>query len=112
VKAVTNALNANVPTRLTLAQFNADSRQAGGTGLGNDPLRLAQRRLDRRTVIGGLYERHIDANTVFLLEADYDVRGTSIRPSRRSTMRSTRTSRGMPTFGTTAVSATCRSKVM
>ncbi|HAP39598.1 MAG TPA: TonB-dependent receptor, partial [Nitrospira sp.] len=74
VKAVTNALNANVPTRLTIAQFNADSRQAGGTGPGNDPLRLAQRRLDRRTVIGGLYERHIDANTVFLLEADYDVR--------------------------------------
>ncbi len=74
VKAVTNALNANVPTRLTLAQFNADSRQAGGTGLGNDPLRLAQRRLDRRTVIGGLYERQLDANTVFTLEADYDVR--------------------------------------
>lgn len=74
VKAVTNALNANVPTRLTLAQFNADSRQAGGTGFGNDPLRLAQRRLDRRTVIGGLYERQIDASTVFTLEADYDVR--------------------------------------
>ena len=74
VKAVTNALNANVPTRLTIAQFNADSRQAGGTGLGNDPLRLAQRRLDRRTVIGGLYERQLDANTVFTLEADYDVR--------------------------------------
>ncbi|MCC7214944.1 MAG: TonB-dependent receptor [Nitrospira sp.] len=74
VKAVSNALNANVPTRLTLAQFNADHRQTGGTGPGNDAARLGQRRHDRRTIIGGLYERQIDASTVFTLEADYDVR--------------------------------------
>ena len=74
VKAVSNALNANVPTRLTLAQFNADHRQTGGTGPGNDAARLGQRRHDRRTIIGGMYERQIDASTVFTLEADYDVR--------------------------------------
>lgn len=74
VKAVSNALNANVPTRLTQAQFDADPRQTGGTTPGNDAARLAQRRHDRRTVIGGMYERQIDASTVFTLEADYDVR--------------------------------------
>lgn len=74
VKAVTNALNANVPTRLTLAQFRADHRQTGGTGPGNDATLLAQRRHDRRTVIGALFERQLDADTVFILEADYDVR--------------------------------------
>lgn len=73
-KAITNWLNTNVPTRLTQAQFNADSRQAGGTNPFNDAVRLAQRRLDRRTIIGGLYERQIDANTVLTMEADYDVK--------------------------------------
>ncbi len=74
VKAVSNALNANVPTRLTQAQFDADSRQTGGTTPGNDAARLAQRRLDRRTVLGGMYERQSDASTVFTLKADYDAR--------------------------------------
>jgi len=73
-KAITNWLNADVPTRLTPAQFNADPRQAGGTNPGNDAVRLAQRRLDRRTIIGGLYERQLDANTVLVVEADYDVK--------------------------------------
>ena len=31
-KAITNWLDHRVPTRLTQAQFNADERQAGGTG--------------------------------------------------------------------------------
>jgi iron complex outermembrane recepter protein len=67
-KAITNWLDSKVPTRLTQAQFTADHRQPG-----NAPL-LAQRRLDRRTIVGGIYERQIDANTVLTLEADYDVK--------------------------------------
>jgi iron complex outermembrane recepter protein len=73
-KAITNWLDAKVPTRLTQSQFNTDPRQAGGTFPTNDPVRLAQRRLDRRTIIGGIYERQLDANTVLTIEADYDVK--------------------------------------
>ena len=73
-KAITNWLDTQVPTRLTPSQFNMDPRQAGGTNPFNDPVRLAQRRLDRRTIIGGLYERQLDANTVLTIEADYDVK--------------------------------------
>ncbi len=73
-KAITNWLNTNVPTRLTQSQFNNDPRQAGGINAATDAVLLAQRRLDRRTVIGGMYERQIDANTVLTLEADYDVK--------------------------------------
>src|SRR6185503_18930374 len=67
-KAITNWLDTLVPTRLTQAQFTFDHRQAG-----NAP-QLAQRRLDRRTIVGGIYERQINANTVLTLEADYDVK--------------------------------------
>ena len=63
-----------MPTRLTQSQFNNDRRQAGGINAATDAVLLAQRRLDRRTVIGGMYERQIDANTVLTLEADYDVK--------------------------------------
>jgi iron complex outermembrane recepter protein len=78
-KAITNWLDTFVPTRLTQAQFTADHRQAGGTGTCtanscSDAERLAQRRLDRRTIVGGMYERQINANTVLTLEADYDVK--------------------------------------
>ena len=73
-KAITNWLNADVPTRLTPGQFNVDPRQAGGTNPLNDAARLDQRRLDRRTIIGGLYERQLDANTVLTMEADYDLK--------------------------------------
>lgn len=73
-KAIKNWLDTQVPTRLTISQFNADPRQAGGTTPFNDPIRLAQRRLDRRTIVGGLYERQLDANTVLTIEADYDVK--------------------------------------
>jgi iron complex outermembrane receptor protein len=73
-KAITNWLDTNVPTRLTLSQFHNDPRNAGGTGATNDAVRLAQRRLDRRTIVGGLYEREIDPNTVLTIEADYDVK--------------------------------------
>jgi iron complex outermembrane receptor protein len=72
-KAITNWLDTFVPTRLTQAQFTFDHRQAGGIGATNAE-RLAQRRLDRRTIVGGIYERQINANTVLTLEADYDVK--------------------------------------
>ncbi len=78
-KAITNWLDTRVPTRLTQAQFHADDRQAGGTGTCtaiacSDALKLAQRRLDRRTIVGGIYERQLNANTVLTIEADYDVK--------------------------------------
>jgi iron complex outermembrane receptor protein len=77
-KALSNWLDAQVPTRLTLSQFANNPRQAGGTSCTtsscNNALLLAQRRLDRRTIIGGLYERQIDANTVLTMEGDYDVK--------------------------------------
>jgi iron complex outermembrane receptor protein len=81
-KAITNWLDSNVPTRLTQAQFNADHRQAGGTGTCtaascSNAERLAQRRLDRRTIVGGIYERQINANMVLTIEADYDVKDIS-----------------------------------
>ena len=71
-----------MPTRLTQSQFFADERQAGGaqtlctpgaySGGCANALLLNQSRVDRRTVIGGIYERQIDANTVLTVEADYD----------------------------------------
>jgi iron complex outermembrane recepter protein len=73
-KALTNWLDTRVPTRLTLSQFNIDPRQAGGTNPSNDAVRLGQGRLDRRTIIGSLYERQLDTNTVLTIEADYDVK--------------------------------------
>lgn len=82
-KAITNFLDARVPTRLTQSQFHTDDRQAGGSATCvfnnqsngcNQSERLAQRRLDRRTIIGGIYERQIDANTVLTIEGDYDVK--------------------------------------
>jgi iron complex outermembrane receptor protein len=78
-KAITNWLNTQVPTRLTINQFNANDRQAGGTTCTNvnscnNAIRLAQGRLDRRTIIGGLYERELGPHTVLTIEADYDVK--------------------------------------
>jgi iron complex outermembrane receptor protein len=83
-KAITNWLNTKVPTRLTQGQFFADERQAGGAQTPCTPgtfnggcanaLLLNQSRVDRRTILGGIYERQIDANTVLTVEADYDVK--------------------------------------
>jgi iron complex outermembrane recepter protein len=83
-KAITNWLDTRVPTRLTQAQFNSDERQAGGSqtlctpGIYNpncaNATLLHQQRLDRRTIVGGMYERQLNANTVLTLEADYDVK--------------------------------------
>lgn len=68
-KAINNWLNAKVPTRLSQSQFFADERQAG-----TNALQFNQSRVDRRTIVGGIYERQIDANTVLTVEADYDVK--------------------------------------
>ena len=81
-KALTNWLDTRVPTRLTVSQFNTDPRQAGGTGCANtascnEAVRLGQGRIDRRTIVGGLYERQLSANTVLTVEADYDVKDIS-----------------------------------
>jgi iron complex outermembrane receptor protein len=83
-KAITNWLNTKVPTRLTQGQFLTDERQAGGAQTSCTPgtynggcansLLLDQSRVDRRTIVGGIYERQIDANTVLTVEADYDVK--------------------------------------
>ncbi len=83
-KAIANWLDTKVPTRLTQAQFIANDRQAGGAqttctpgtynaGCANAIL-LDQSRVDRRTILGGMYERQINANTVLTMEADYDVK--------------------------------------
>ena len=83
-KAISNWLDTRVPTRLTQAQFNADQRQAGGAQTTCTPgtynpncanaLLLHQQRIDRRTIVGGMYERQLNANTVLSIEADYDVK--------------------------------------
>ncbi|HTL60667.1 MAG TPA: TonB-dependent receptor [Nitrospira sp.] len=83
-KAIANWLDTRVPTRLTQAQFNTDERQAGGAQTACTPgtynpncanaLLLHQGRVDRRTIVGGMYERQLNANTVLTIEADYDVK--------------------------------------
>jgi iron complex outermembrane receptor protein len=83
-KAISNWLDSRVPTRLTQGQFLADERQAGGAqttcaagtynaGCANARL-LNQQRVDRRTIMGGMYERQLNANTLLTVEADYDVK--------------------------------------
>jgi iron complex outermembrane receptor protein len=79
LKAISNWLNTQVPTRLTIGQFGADPRQAGGTTCANvnscnNAVQLAQGRIDRRTIVGGLYERELGPHTVLTMEADYDVK--------------------------------------
>jgi iron complex outermembrane recepter protein len=115
-KAITNWLDTRVPTRLTLSQFNRDPRQAGGTNASNDALRLGQGRIDRRTIIGGLYERQLGANTVLTIEADYDVKdinqtftqiSDNINPNYKHYTTNT-----IPICGTTADCWSCRSEAM
>jgi len=68
-KFITNWLETRVPTRLKQAQFLADPRQAGDLTISRD-----QKRIDRRTIAGGMYERQLDANTTLTMEFDYDVK--------------------------------------
>ncbi|MCA9497924.1 MAG: TonB-dependent receptor [Nitrospira sp.] len=69
VKAMTNWLDTNVPTRLTKSQFNKNDRQAGTGTDARD-----QARLDRRTIIGLMYERQLTPNLILTTEGDYDVK--------------------------------------
>lgn len=69
VKAITNWLDTRVPTRLTKAQFQDNPRQAGSLSVARN-----QQRIDRRTIVGAIYERELTPNTVLTMEADYDVK--------------------------------------
>lgn len=69
IKAMTNWLDTNVPTRLTKSQFNANDRQAGTGADARD-----QGRLDRRTIIGLMYERELTPDLILTMEGDYDVK--------------------------------------
>lgn len=84
-KAISNWLDTRVPTRLTEAQFQANDRQAGGVqttciagnynnGSCSNSAALRQGRMDRRTIVGGMYERQLNANTILTIEGDYDVK--------------------------------------
>lgn len=72
-KAINNDLDAFSPQRLTRAQFHQDPQQIGGTPTLNAAT-LHSKRRDRRTIVGGLYERQIDADTILQIEGDYDVK--------------------------------------
>lgn len=72
-KAINNDLDAFSPQRLTRTQFHQDPQQIGGTSTTNART-LHSKRRDRRTIVGGLYERQIDANTILQIEGDYDVK--------------------------------------
>ncbi|GJL70290.1 MAG: TonB-dependent receptor [Nitrospirales bacterium] len=69
VKAMTNWLDTKVPTRLTKSQFANNDRQAGDGAKARN-----QSRLDRRTIIGLMYERQLTPNLVLTTEGDYDVK--------------------------------------
>ncbi|GJL49903.1 MAG: TonB-dependent receptor [Nitrospirales bacterium] len=69
VKAITNWLSTRVPTRLTKAQFQDNPRQAGSLAVDRN-----QQRIDRRTIVGAIYERELTPNTILTMEADYDVK--------------------------------------
>ncbi len=86
VKAINVDEDEKFPTRLTLSQFKANPRQMGGTSTTN-PVTLGQKLRDRLTMVGAIYERQIDANTVLTVEGDYHVKdinqpvGTTVNPS-------------------------------
>lgn len=85
-KAVNLDEDEKFPTRLTLSQFRANPRQMGGT-VATNPATLGQKLRDRLTLLGAIYERQIDANTVLTMEADYHVKdinqpvGSTMNPS-------------------------------
>lgn len=78
LKLLNNDLRAQVPSRLTKAEFNSDSRGAGTvnvTGVGAvSSEQAAQFREDRRTIVGARYEHQLDAQTGFRFLAAYDVK--------------------------------------
>lgn len=86
VKAVNLDEDEKYAAKLTPSQFQTNPRQMGGTPTTN-PVSLNSKLRDRLTLIGAVYERQIDANTVLTTEADYQVRdinqpvGASVTPS-------------------------------
>jgi iron complex outermembrane receptor protein len=77
-KFLNNDMEAQVPSRLSRAEMDADPRGAGVTnvtGVGNVPAqRASQNRRDRRTIIGVRYEEQLDPETGWRLLGAYDVK--------------------------------------
>lgn len=77
-KFLNNDMEAQVPSRLSRAEMNADPRSAGitnVTGAGNVTAQQAsQNRRDRRTIIGGRYEEQLDPETGWRFLGEYDVK--------------------------------------
>ncbi len=77
-KYLNNDLKADVPSRLTLDQFNQNPSTQGitnVTGIGNVSAdRTQQQRDDRRTIIGGRYEYAVSPQTGFRFMGEYDVK--------------------------------------
>lgn len=78
VKLLNNDLEAQVPSRLSRAQSNDDPRSAGVTavtGVGTvTAQRAAQKRRDRRTILGARYEQRLDEKTEWRFLGAYDVK--------------------------------------
>lgn len=77
-KFLSNDLSAQVPSRLTWNEFNTNAKSAGTTnvtGVGVvTPQQTAQNRRDRRTIIGGRYERKLSPETGFRFLGAYDLK--------------------------------------
>lgn len=77
-KFLNNDMEAQVPSRLSRAQMDADPRSAGltnVTGVGNvSAERASQNRRDRRTVVGARYEQQLDPETGWRFLGAYDVK--------------------------------------
>ncbi len=77
-KFLNNDMEAQVPSRLSRGEMDADPRGAGitnVTGIGNVTAQQAsQNRRDRRTIIGGRYEQQLDPETGWRFLGEYDVK--------------------------------------
>ncbi|MBI2386375.1 MAG: TonB-dependent receptor plug domain-containing protein [Elusimicrobia bacterium] len=77
-KFLNNDMEAQVPSRLSRAQMDADPRSAGltnVTGVGSvSAERASQSRRDRRTILGGRYEQRLDPETGWRFLGAYDVK--------------------------------------
>ncbi len=78
IKYLNNDLRANVPSRLTLDQYDQDPSTEGVTnvtGVGNvSSIRADQNRQDRRTIVGARYEQAITPETGIRILGEYDVK--------------------------------------
>lgn len=78
LKFLNNDMEAQVPSRLSRAQMDADPRSAGMTGVTGvgtvTAQRAAQNRRDRRTIAGARYESRLTADTSWRALGAYDVK--------------------------------------